>query len=769
MQHFKKRRTLNEEEVRRYYSARLPALRLHAGGEWRGCCPIHGGRNPTAFTVNITTGEWFCHSECKDGGTIWSLEERLSGGGFQVATDNIYKTVCLSSPDFAYESDRYNQSIAREAWLHYQAVQNGSKGDAGLPPIERVHTYTDESLKPIYEVRIHRYPNGKKACLQYRIDGDGVAYPGLRGMQPVIYNWPYIRNCDQSETVFITEGERKADLMMDIGFASTTNPGGAGKWRAEFSEPLVGRDVIITADRNVAGYRHAEIVARNLVGIASRVRIWSPPVQNGLDVADWIDEMRDCGDDNDAITKKISFHVGRNSIEIMSHELIDECIARLVESSPVKPEQLEDDDEEIGEYERGEAEYQFDEASSILGQHDLLERFVLLYPKQLLFDKDQRKILTVEEFKLYFGAQSKALLIHPGRKVLPMERVIFNPSGTPDGCLNLFAGFDIEADDMPCDLIVDHIAMICNGDADLIHWMTSWMAIQVQQPGIKLNTSIVVHGVQGSGKSALWEFIFARVMSPYAAIIGQDEMTSRFNGWLSRKLFVGFDEVSASSRLNAAKMKRYITSEMHSIEEKGRDARPEDNRTNFVFMSNNVDPVIIDPDDRRYTVIRIQNKQPKDYYTALMNQALNDGGISGFKKYLMDYNLAGFNRHTDAFENQDKIDVSNATQNTYEAFYALWSSGTLSFPYCACLSVDLYRAYKAWTKTHHDEKPVSHQKFGAYLAGKPKLTRDRKEVNGRLATIYTPTDVKSIKGDEGIFSKRVDEFEKKYARSGLFR
>ena len=72
------------------------------------------------------------------------------------------------------------------------------------------------------------------------------------------------------------------------GITATCNPGGAGKWRAEFAEHLVGADVVILPDNDAPGRAHALDVARSLAGKAARIRIVDlPGLPDKGDVSDW--------------------------------------------------------------------------------------------------------------------------------------------------------------------------------------------------------------------------------------------------------------------------------------------------------------------------------------------------------------------------------------------------------------------------------------------------------------------------------------------------
>ena len=50
-----------------------------------GPCPIHGGDNPTAFSVDLRLNRWFCFSGCSAGGDVVDLVRRLHRVGFREA------------------------------------------------------------------------------------------------------------------------------------------------------------------------------------------------------------------------------------------------------------------------------------------------------------------------------------------------------------------------------------------------------------------------------------------------------------------------------------------------------------------------------------------------------------------------------------------------------------------------------------------------------------------------------------------------------------
>lgn len=76
-------------EVSRYYQVRVPELTQASGREWwRGPCPLHLGARDS-FSVNAKTGCWRCFSECDRGGSIFDLEQLLTGAGRAMAVMNV--------------------------------------------------------------------------------------------------------------------------------------------------------------------------------------------------------------------------------------------------------------------------------------------------------------------------------------------------------------------------------------------------------------------------------------------------------------------------------------------------------------------------------------------------------------------------------------------------------------------------------------------------------------------------------------------------------
>jgi hypothetical protein len=117
------------------------------------------------------------------------------------------------------------------------------------------------------------------------------------------YRLPELLDSDRMEPLYVCESEKCADAVAGLGLFATSASEGAGKWSADLNEYLRDRIVHILPDRNEPGAMHAEMVARNLAGIAREVRIVPlPGLDDKEDVADWIahggtaDRLRELGE-----------------------------------------------------------------------------------------------------------------------------------------------------------------------------------------------------------------------------------------------------------------------------------------------------------------------------------------------------------------------------------------------------------------------------------------------------------------------------------------
>jgi Protein of unknown function (DUF3631)/Toprim domain len=85
-------------------------------------------------------------------------------------------------------------------------------------------------------------------------------------------------------TIHVVEGEKDVAAIVAAGGEATTFAMGAGKWRPGYAKWFEGADVVVVADDDEPGHRHAATVAKALAGVAATVKVVKPA--EGKDAAD---------------------------------------------------------------------------------------------------------------------------------------------------------------------------------------------------------------------------------------------------------------------------------------------------------------------------------------------------------------------------------------------------------------------------------------------------------------------------------------------------
>jgi hypothetical protein len=150
------------------------------------------------------------------------------------------------------------------------------------------YDYRDEGGELLFQVVRTPTPSGK-TFHQRRPDGrDGWIWD-IEGVRHVLYRLPELLAADPSETVYVVEGEKDVETLRASGLVATTNPGGALKWRPEYSAALRSRHVVILPDHDDVGRQHGVDVAKALAGVAGSVRVVDlPGLPEHGDVTDWL-------------------------------------------------------------------------------------------------------------------------------------------------------------------------------------------------------------------------------------------------------------------------------------------------------------------------------------------------------------------------------------------------------------------------------------------------------------------------------------------------
>lgn len=333
----------------------LAALRHHghephrAGHGWTCRCPAHDDRRPS---LSITEGDGgralvCCHAGCPVDAVCGAIGLRPADlfpddrGRLGERNGHAPRTTArragVGDSDAKPPTDRPTFPTARDAVAELER-RHGPRSTAW--------TYHGADGEPVGLVVRWNTPAGKDLRpVSRKADGSGWCIGGMPEPRP-LYALPELLATPAGSRVYVTEGEKAADAARAVGLTATTSPHGSkSAGRADWS-PLAGREVVILPDRDDAGERYADDVARlataagaKSVRIVRLAELWAE-LPKGGDMADLVEHRRESGRGDDAIRADVEALADRTPATMPKPAPItgEPLIVRL---SEVKPEPVE--------------------------------------------------------------------------------------------------------------------------------------------------------------------------------------------------------------------------------------------------------------------------------------------------------------------------------------------------------------------------------------------------------------------------------------------
>lgn len=370
-------------------------------------------------------------------------------------------------------------------------------------------------------------------------------------------------------------------------------------------------------------------------------------------------------------------------------------------------------------------------AAAIMDVNSLVERFIPIDDGtgKVVFDRWTNKLVQREQMitLLPAGARGDDIKRHPvwaTRGAYYLDEIGFDPAGTDkDVRLNTWQGWPSKPVPGDCSLMCELIYHQCSKESDiaskLYEWMLQWMAYPLQNPGAKMGSAIVMHGPQGTGKSMIFTTLaelygYGRSRRNYAIVIDGQALHANFNLDWENKLFINAEEVvNAHDKWELKnQLKHLVTGQTIRVEGKHINAVHNTNRVNISFLSNDLLPFPIEPDDRRHLVIYTPPPKEKQFYRDLREQ-LQNGGREAFHHFLLnDVDCTHFD-HTNPIMTEAKRMLIRLSSSSEHRFLGDWASGELELPIGPARADDVYFAYRRWCANNGERMPRPSKDFHA--------------------------------------------------------
>lgn len=200
---------------------------------------------------------------------------------------------------------------------------------AGKLTLIATYDYRDAEGNLLFQKQRFIDEQGKKTFRQRRLDKETGEWSYQLGEVPrVLYRLPEVAAAvAQGKPIWVVEGEKDADTLVELGFEATTMPNGAGTWLDIHTETLAGAEVFIIADNDEVGRKHANQVVKELKDAGCTVRPCLPAegykditdmVDAGLTTKNLVNLFEDAEDDGDTpmaeLARGIELILGRDDL-----------------------------------------------------------------------------------------------------------------------------------------------------------------------------------------------------------------------------------------------------------------------------------------------------------------------------------------------------------------------------------------------------------------------------------------------------------------------
>jgi hypothetical protein len=346
-----------------------------------------------------------------------------------------------------------------------------------------------------------------------------------------------------------------------------------------------------------------------------------------------------------------------------------------------------------------------------------------------------------------------------------------------NGKLNLWRGFGVtpSPDDAPVKAFHDHVMRVCDGDEASATYIMNWIAWGIQNPGKRIGTAIVLIGAPGTGKGMIGNLIASIYGSHGLSLRDKRSVVGDFNAHLTSCAFAFVDEALFSGdKQTADKIKGLITEPTLMTEAKFKARAETTNMLKMIMASNHEHAVQVDPQDRRFAVIRVPDDMPgsKSPYWKDFHQTCNSvHGRSAILEHMLNRDLSNFHPEGDRpVTNTYRAQKRSSLDDDLEFWRRVADQGTIN-PGGRVLDMTgeyseppsdsasalmrkklVYSYYVEWKdRTYRYSKPVNPELFwrNAYqmgVAGAGKMVR----VNGerdRVAEIMAFDDMQDAIDD----------------------
>jgi hypothetical protein len=245
--------------------------------------------------------------------------------------------------------------------------------------------------------------------------------------------------------------------------------------------------------------------------------------------------------------------------------------------------------------------------------------------------------------------------------------------------MNLYARPSVRPAAAPFPTIQQMVSVLCGHDKIAMKWLANWCAALVQRPERRgMVAVLVLSPLQGIGKTMFGRILARIIGERNSAVIGDQTLEDDFNSSYATKLFVLADEVAVGRTRKKniiAKIKAAVTDDRIPLRSMYTAPTEIENRMSWWMTSNAPRPLLIEQNDRRFTILRPTKVDTA--YRKLLNDSYEEDGtgftpsfdieIAGFSQFLLNQQV-NHSLASKPFSSLAKKQIQEASRPNPEAF-----------------------------------------------------------------------------------------------------
>jgi hypothetical protein len=200
-------------------------------------------------------------------------------------------------------------------------------------------------------------------------------------------------------------------------------------------------------------------------------------------------------------------------------------------------------------------------------------------------------------------------------------------------------------------------------DSEERAYFTRWMAWTVRHPHRRIIVSPLLRSEHGIGKGFFVECLMAGLLGKKSvANTGLKSVVGDFNEVLEGKTFIVIDELYRNGETTANALKSIQGNGTFTLNRKHQPIVTVDNFVNFIVTSNDLVPLDLEAEDRRFWVPqfikhKVDSNETSSFINGELRPWLEAGGFQVVRDYLEQISLSGFYPTNPAPMTQSKKDM----------------------------------------------------------------------------------------------------------------